>query len=178
MTSINATQGVVFPWKRVSLGDIFQKKRGLVIFGGTFLKCAGTIKLSVFCLISRFLDQESSWSTDQVTGVYIYRRKRVSVLMTLINATQGVVFPRKRVSLGGYLSEKTGLGYFWGNILKMCRNNKLSVFCLISCFLDQESIWSADKVTGVYIYHPQNKADNTKYMTIPFIPLINSSFTE
>ena len=94
--------------KRVSLEDIIQKKRGLVIFGGTFLKCAGTTKLSVFCLISRFLDQESIWSTDQITGVYIYRRKRVSVLMTLINATQGVVFSRKRVSLGGYLSEKNG----------------------------------------------------------------------
>ena len=40
-------QGVVFPRKRVSLGDIFQKKRGLVIFGGTFLKCAGTTKFGV-----------------------------------------------------------------------------------------------------------------------------------
>ena len=130
MTLRNATQGVVFPRKRVSLGDIFHKKRGLVIFGGTFLKCAGTTKLGVFCLFSRFLDQESSWSADQVTGVYIYRRKRVSVLMTLINATQGVVFPQEKGFFGGYLSEKTGVGHFWGNILKMCRNNKIKCFLL------------------------------------------------
>ena len=83
MTLSNATHWVVFPRKGVSLGDIFQKKRGLVIFGGTLLKCAGTTKLSVFCLISPLLDQESSWSADQVTGVFIYRRTRVSVLMTL-----------------------------------------------------------------------------------------------
>ena len=50
MALINATQGVVFPRKRVSLGDIFQKKWGLVIFGGTFLKCTGTTKLSVLLL--------------------------------------------------------------------------------------------------------------------------------
>ena len=50
MTLINATQGVVFPRKRVSLGDIFQKKWGLVILGATFLKCAGTTKLSVLLL--------------------------------------------------------------------------------------------------------------------------------
>ena len=142
MTLSNATQGVVFPRKRVSLGDIFQKKRGLVILWGTFLKCAGTTKLSVFCLISRFLDQESSWSADQVTGVYIYRRKRVSVLMTLINATQGVVFPRKRVSLGDIFQKKTGLGYFWGNILKMYRNNK--IWCFTACFL----VFWTKKVVG------------------------------
>ena len=87
---------------------------GLGYFWGTFLKCAGTTKLCVFCLISRFLDQESSWSADQVTGVYIYRRKRVSVLMTLINATQGVVFSKKRVSLGDIFQKKTGLGKFLG----------------------------------------------------------------
>ena len=114
MTLSNDTQGVVFPRKRVSLGDIFQKKRGLVIFWGTFLKCAGTTKLSVFCLISRFLDQESIWSADQITGVYIYGRTRVSVLMTLSNATQGVVFPRKRVSLGDIFQQKNGAWLFLG----------------------------------------------------------------
>ena len=87
---------------------------GLSFFGGgTFFKCAGTTKLSVFCLIPRFLDQESIWSADQITGVYIYRRKRVSVLMTLSNATQGVVFPRKRVSLGDFF-QKNGAWFFWG----------------------------------------------------------------
>ena len=60
--------------------------------------------------------------------IYIYRRKRVSVLKTLINATQGVVFPRKKGFFGGYLSEKMGLGYFGGNILKMYRNNKMWCF--------------------------------------------------
>ena len=131
MTLINATQGVVFPRKRVSLGDIFQKKRGLVIFGGTFLKCAGKTKLSVFCLISHFLDQESSWSADQVTGVYIYRRKRVSVLMTLINATQGVVFPRKRVSLGDIFQKKRGLVIFGGTFLKCTGTTKFGVLLLV-----------------------------------------------
>ena len=81
-----------------------------------------------YCLISRFLDQESIWSADQKTGVYIYRRTRVSVLMTLINATQGEVFPRKRVSLGDIFQKKMGLGYFGGNILKMYRNNKIKCF--------------------------------------------------
>ena len=123
MTLINATQGVVFPRKRVSLGDMYQKKRGLVIFWGTFLKCAGTTKLSVFCLTSRFRDQESSWSADQVTGVYIYRRKRVKTNFLQISTLYSVK----------YLKDK---------------------------------------------YHPQNKADNTKYMTISFIPLIDFSFTE
>ena len=66
--------------------------------------------------------------------------------MALSNATQEVVFPRKRVSLGGYLSEKTGLGYFWGNILKMCRNNKIKCFLLNFSF----SGWSADQITGLY----------------------------
>ena len=69
--------------------------------------------LVFYCLFSSFLDQESSWSADQVTGVYIYRRKRVSVLMTLINATQGVVFPRKRVSLGD-IFQKNGAWLFLG----------------------------------------------------------------
>ena len=145
-----------------------------------------------YCLFSSFLDQESSWSADQVTGVYIYRRTRVSVLMTLSNATQGVVFPWKRVSLGDIFQKKRGLVFLGGTFLKCAGTTKLSVFCLISRFLDQESSWSADQVTGVYIYrrkrvsvlttltnyHPQNKADNTKYMTISFIPLINFSFTE
>ena len=62
-----------------------------------------------YCLIFSFLDQESIWSADQITGVYIYRRTRVSVLMTLSNATQGVVFPRKRVSLGDVFQKKWGL---------------------------------------------------------------------
>ena len=131
MTFSNATQGVVFPRKRVSLGDIFHKKRGLVIFGGTFLKCAGTTKLCVFCLFSRFLDQESSWSADQVTGVYIYRRKRVSVLMTLINATQGVVFPRKRVTLGDIFQKKRGLVIFGGTFLKCTGTTKFGVLLLV-----------------------------------------------
>ena len=130
MTLINATQGEVFPRKRVSLGDIFQKKWGLVIFGGTFLKCAGTTKLSVFCLISRFLDQESFWSADQITGVYIYRRKRVSDLITLSNATQGVVFPRKRVSLGDIFQKKRGLVIFGGTFLKCARTTKFGVLLL------------------------------------------------
>ena len=50
MNLINATQGVVFPWKRVSLGISFRKKWGLVIFGGTFLKCTGTTKFGVLVL--------------------------------------------------------------------------------------------------------------------------------
>ena len=114
MTLSNATQGVVFPRKRVSLGDIFQKNGAWLFLGGTFLKCTGTTKLSVFCLISRFLDQESIWSADQITGVYICRRKRVSVLMTLIYATQGVVFPQGKGFFGGYLSEKNGAWLFFG----------------------------------------------------------------
>ena len=86
-----------------------------------------------YCLISHFLDQESIWSADQKTGVYIYRRKRVSVLITLINATQGVVFPRKRVSLGD-IFQKYGAWFFGGDILKMCRNNKIKCFLLIFSF--------------------------------------------
>ena len=105
-----------------------------------------------YCLISSFLDQESIWSADQITGVYIYRRKRVSVLMTLSNATQGVVFPRKRVSLGDIFQKKWGLVILGGTFLKCAGTTKSSVFCLISRFLDQESIWSADQITGVYIY--------------------------
>ena len=42
MTLSNATQGVVFPRKRVSFGGYLSEKRGLVISGGAFLKCAGT----------------------------------------------------------------------------------------------------------------------------------------
>ena len=84
----------------------------------------------VYCLISRFLDQESIWSADQITGVYIYRRKRVSVLMTLINATQGVVFPRKRVSLGDIFQKKWGLVIFGGTFLKCAGTTKLSVLLL------------------------------------------------
>ena len=87
-----------------------------------------------YCLIPSFLDQESIWSADQITGVYIYGRTRVSILMTLSNDTQWVVFPRKRVSLGDIFQKKTGLGYFWGNILKMCRNNKIKCFLLIFSF--------------------------------------------
>ena len=92
-------------------------------------------KLGVFCLFSRFLGQESSWSADQVTGVYIFRRKRVSVLMTLINATQGVVSPGKGF-LWGISFRKMGLGYFLGgggNILKIYRNNK--IWCFTACFV-------------------------------------------
>ena len=82
------------------------------------------------CQISSFLDQESIWSADQITGVYIYRRKRVSVLITFSNATQGVVFPRKRVSLGDIFQKKTGLGYFWGTFLKCAGTTKLNVLLL------------------------------------------------
>ena len=131
-------------------------------------------------------------------SIYIYGRTRVSVLMTLSNATQGVVFPRKKGFFGGYLSEKTGLGYFG-----MCRNNKIKCFLLIFSFSGprkylvrgpsnrstyiqtEKSFCLILQISTLYFvkylkdnYHPQNKADNTKYMTTPFIPLINSSFTE
>ena len=46
---------------------------------------------------------------------YIYTDgKRVSVLMTLINATQGVVFPWKRISLGDIIQKKNGAWLFLG----------------------------------------------------------------
>ena len=109
MTLIDATQGVVFPRKRVSLGDIFQKKWSLVIFWGTFLKCAGTTKLSVLLLKFSFSGPRKYLVRGPKNrSIYIYRRKRVSVLMTLINATQGVVFPRKRVSFLGISFRKNG----------------------------------------------------------------------
>ena len=131
MTLTNATQGVVFPRKRVSLGDIFQKKWGLVIFGGTFLKCAGTTKLSVLLLNFSFSGPRKYLVRGPKNrSIYIYRRKRVSVLMTLINATQGVVFPRKRVSLGDIFQKKWGLVIFGGTFLKCAGTTKLSVLLL------------------------------------------------
>ena len=127
-----------------------------------------------YCLISRFLDQESIWSADQKTGVYIYRRKRVSVLMALINATQGVVFPRKRFFLG-ISFRKNGAWLFFlggggGTFLKCAGTTKLSVFCLISRYLDQESIWSADQITGVYIYR-RKRVSVSFCRSLHFIPL-------
>ena len=88
---------------------------GLGYFGGNILKMYRNNKIWCFtaCFFC-FLDQESSWSADQVTGVYIYRRTRVSVLMTLSYATQGVVFPRKRVSLRDMYKKKRGLVIFLG----------------------------------------------------------------
>ena len=83
-----------------------------------------------YCLISSFLDQESNWSTDQITEVYIYGRTRVSVLMTLSHATQGVVFPRKRVSLGDIIQKKRGLVILGGTYLKCAGTTKLSVLPL------------------------------------------------
>ena len=67
-------QGVVFPRKRVSLGDIFQKKRGLVIFGGTFLKCAGTTNLSVLLLDFSFSRPRKYLVRGPKKQEYIYIR--------------------------------------------------------------------------------------------------------
>ena len=86
------------------------------------------------CLFSSFLDQESSWSADQITGVYIYGRTRVSVLITLSNAMQGVVFPRKRVSLGDIFQKKRGLVIFGGTFFKCAGTTKLSVLLLYFSF--------------------------------------------
>ena len=130
ITFRNATLGVVFPRKRVSLGDIFQEKWGLVIFGGTFLKCAGTTKLSVLLLNFSFSGPRKYLVRGPNNRSIIYRRKRVSVLMTLINATQGVVFPRKRVYLGDIFQKKWGLVIFGGTFLKCAGTTRLSVLLL------------------------------------------------
>ena len=131
MTLSNAMQGVVFPRKRVSLRHIFQKKQGLVTFGRTFLKCAGTTKLRVLLLNFLFSGPRKYLVRGTNNGsIYIYRRKRVSVLMTLINATQGVVFPRKRVSLGDIFQKKWGLVILGETFFKCTGTTKFGVLLL------------------------------------------------
>ena len=65
------------------------------------------------CQISSFLDQESIWSADQITGVYIYGRTSFCLNNFLSNATQGVVSPGKGF-LWGISFRKNGAWFFWG----------------------------------------------------------------